>query len=663
MKKLLLPLLAVCALGAKAQYSQSFSTGTLTYNTNTVGDIPANMIQLKNTPHAYNAAVSVFASPNNTKAFLIAKLTNGDTVAVASSYFTSALRADNWLITPQFSGITANTMLVWDDLSSDPTYPDSVEVRITTSTSANPTAADFTTVVMPLTIAGNNGDWATKAVSLAAYAGQTIRVGFHHLANDGYYLFMDDIRTVEVTTQRDIAVEKIFVPKYNEGTLNIKATVRSFGSQPVTSFRLNYKIGSGATVSQTFTTPMSYLSRATVNFSAPASMTASGNVEVWVDQINSAADQVASNNMLQRMSYYIANKPQKNVLIEEFTGAWCQYCPDGQTKMMAVINAIPGTIGASIHNQDAMVNTDAQVIDQTYATGYPSGLIDRFMFENQSDVATNRGDWMSLTQQRKASPVPVKVTFTSKSYNAATRQLSVTVKADFVAAVAGDYRIGLMVIEDDVYNSNNVTGWTQVNAYNGDASSEWYQKGAQITGFKHKHVVEAMLGGPWGEAGVIPASVTAGQSFTKTFTWTVPAKLGAPGTIYRWNENNMHIIGYVSEYDAADVNNRPILNSGEASLVQPLSINNAPSIVTSVKLYPNPASDVVTLEMDIEKAQRVELAVINSIGQVVYTKGAAQLNAGSQSINIPVNNLPSGMYSLIIKTENGNVAQKFNVIK
>src|SRR5207237_6602960 len=110
-------------------------------------------------------------------------------------------------------------------------------------------------------------------------------------------------------------------------------------------------------------------------------------------------------------------------------------------------------------------------------------------------------------------------------------------------------------------------GWSQVNAYNTVNTSEWYQKGNPIVGFKHNHVLEAMLGGTWGEAGVIPATVTSGQSFTKTFTWTIPAQSNGP--IHRYVADSMHIVGYVSEYDADDTK-RPILNAEETSLVWPL---------------------------------------------------------------------------------------------
>jgi len=346
------------------------------------------------------------------------------------------------------------------------------------------------------------------------------------------------------------------------------------------------------------------------------------------------------------------------VLIEEFTGAWCQYCPDGQTVLNAVTAADPSVFGASIHNSDAMVNVDAKNIDDAYAQGYPGGLIDRFKFPAQSTVATDRTDWPALAAERKTHPVPVRVTIEQKSFNSATRELSVTLKAEFVSDVKGDFRFGAIVTENDVYNSGDVVGWSQVNFYNTQTGSEWYQKGNPIIGFKHQHVVEAMLGGAWGETGTIPANITAGQSFTKTFTYTIPAVSAGP--IYRYNENNMNVIGLVTDYNE-DPNDRAILNSAEASLT--LGVGNISSNVDAVTVYPNPATDHVTLELGLSAKTKVGLTVYDATGRVVYQKSASELNAGTQLLDISTRNLVPGVYNLTIQTEGGSTTRRFTVLK
>lgn len=40
---------------------------------------------------------------------------------------------------------------------------------------------------------------------------------------------------------------------------------------------------------------------------------------------------------------------QKYVVLEDVTGAWCQYCPDGTVKQEAVLAMNPTAIGAALH--------------------------------------------------------------------------------------------------------------------------------------------------------------------------------------------------------------------------------------------------------------------------------------------------------------------------
>ncbi|MBS1783285.1 MAG: choice-of-anchor J domain-containing protein [Bacteroidetes bacterium] len=650
MKKLLLlsALTGVLCSDVVAQpFTETFNSG-----------IPATWLMIKNDNNvpssSFNATI---VSKLTTQAWMAWPRAAGDSCALTTSWFTSPGTADRWLITPSFQVTDTNMVLSWEDYAADSTVADSLQVLL--SPTAGTTAAAFTTTLYNST--GSFGGFMKKGIALRSYLGQTIRIAFRDNSYDKYILMVDNVGAVVAPAAKDMAVVALPLIKYSNGAnFTIKARVQSLGAQNVTSFRLNYKIGSGPTVTQTFTNPLSYQGTATIAFTTQASVTTSSNISVWVDQVNGSADQNPANDMMQKMVYYIANQPPKNVLLEEFTGAWCQYCPDGLTVMKQVFANVPGSIGTAIHNQDAMVNTDAQVIDQTYSVGYPSGLIDRYLYDGQATVATNRGDWQTLAAQRRGHPVPAKVSFVSKTYNAATRQLSVTIKADFVATVAGDYRLGLIITEDNVYNSSNVTGWSQVNAYNTQSGSEWYQLGNPMIGFKHQHVVEAMLGGSWGDAGIIPTNVSSGQSFTKTYTYTIPATLSGP--IYRWNENNMHIVAYVSEYDA-NPTARPILNSAETHLLWPLSVNNISSGINATKVYPNPAKDQATLSIMLAEQSKVTVYVYDAIGKMVFEKPAVSLPSGENNININTNSLATGMYTIKILTEKGAATETLSVIK
>jgi hypothetical protein len=69
----------------------------------------------------------------------------------------------------------------------------------------------------------------------------------------------------------------------------------------------------------------------------------------------------------------------------------------------------------------------------------------------------------------------------------------------------------------------------------------------------------------------------------------------------------------------------------------------------SLTIYPNPATDIITIETD-EQVTNVEL--FSSIGQKINVTTNAK-----QQINI--SDLAAGAYSLIIHTTNGNVQKRF----
>lgn len=658
--KLLIAAALVVCTGVSAQYNQTFNSCPLVYNGGTVGDIPPDMIQLKNNALTYAATAFMFAAPNNNKGFMVLDLPGaGNQVAIASSEFSPAGRSDNWLITPPVSGITPNMILTWKELSLSDSYPDSLEVLVTTSTSPTPGPADFTGVILPHTRAGNGFDWRSRSVYLGGYAGQTIRIAFHHKAYDGFRMMLDDINTYTVTDLRDIAVTAIDVPKYNDGPLTISADVKSFGAVNVTSFRLNYQVGSGPVETQTFTNALNYLETARVTFAQPAN-NPTGMVRVWVDQVSGNTDEYAFNNEKQAPTFYIANKPARNVLAELCTGTWCPACPGGATILRQLLATDPSIIGIAIHKSDSMENADAKFVASTFTHVYPYIMIDRAAKDTYvQGLSVSQAEAVA----HKNAPVPVAVSITNKTYNAATRQFSVTVRADFTTAVAGDFRIGAILTEDSVSGPSTPggnNGWNQANSDDYDPSSEWYQKGNPILGYKHLHVVEAMLGGTWGEAGVIPDTTVAGQSYTKTFTYTLPAEQTGP--VYRWNANNMHVVAYVAEYDA-DKAKRPVLNAAAADLADPLGIGNTAAVVERTFVYPNPAMTHVTLGIQLKEATQVGITVSDVAGRTVYTKGSNRLAAGEHRLDIPTAGLATGIYQIRIQTGKGSAAERFSVLK
>lgn len=335
---------------------------------------------------------------------------------------------------------------------------------------------------------------------------------------------------------------------------------------------------------------------------------------------------------------------QKKVLIEENTGAWCQFCPDGAVQVDNLMNLYPGLVyTTAIHNGDAMTNPSASAIEGAFPpSGFPAGMVDRKSWPGQSNVPVSRTQWASYTVQQLLGTTPVNVSMNAL-YDATSRLSTVTVTANFTQPAAGNMKINLFYSENQVTGTGS--GYNQSNAYNNSAGHPYYQAGNPIVGFEHNHVLRYTAGPVHGVAGIIPSSVTAGSSYSNTFSYTLPAS---------FDETKMKIIGVV----IADDNS--IMNVEEGDLSGFTSIEDNVNLSIG-NLYPNPASNFVTVEYNLKNSSNVELRIYNALGQVVSTLKDKQEAAGNHTETFDLN-LTDGMYFLNINTDQATFTRKLNVV-
>ena len=68
----------------------------------------------------------------------------------------------------------------------------------------------------------------------------------------------------------------------------------------------------------------------------------------------------------------------------------------------------------------------------------------------------------------------------------------------------------------------------------------------------------------------------------------------------------------------------------------------------------------MTVELQLGMSQKVEMDLVNMLGQIVYTAEADQ-SAGVSKVNINTASLPRGVYLLMVKTPNGNQVRKIEL--
>jgi hypothetical protein len=80
-----------------------------------------------------------------------------------------------------------------------------------------------------------------------------------------------------------------------------------------------------------------------------------------------------------------------------------------------------------------------------------------------------------------------------------------------------------------------------------------------------------------------------------------------------------------------------------------------------IQLYPNPASTFANVMIKNDNERFYTIKILNTLGQVLYTSSIEVLNE-TKVINLPVANLPSGIYSIII-TDDGNEQKVIKMTK
>lgn len=84
---------------------------------------------------------------------------------------------------------------------------------------------------------------------------------------------------------------------------------------------------------------------------------------------------------------------------------------------------------------------------------------------------------------------------------------------------------------------------------------------------------------------------------------------------------------------------------------------NVSNDATGISVYPNPATNFVTVELQLGNPQDVEINLLNMLGQIVYSSKTTQ-TTGISKVNINSEFLPRGIYLLQVKTLNGVLVRK-----
>jgi len=538
------------------------------------------------------------------------------------------------------------------------------------------------TVISTLSANAQNW-WEPRYISLASVGGMpNVMLGFRYKDNTGWlYGFGIDNVSVFNPPADDLGLSAISPmtgsnQNYSaaSGTQTMTGTVFNYGSAAVTSYNINYVFNGGAVVTNTIS-GVSIAPFTSATFTDPSAITLPATlgaypVRMWVSLTGdaNATNDTSAHDTLNVVSFL----PKKRLMFEEATGAWCGWCVRGIVFMDSLNRAYPDGVNiVSVHNGDSMTlnNASATAYDGLIGgmvPGFPNMVIDRNIISDPSDCFT---DYANHSNDFGYADLGLIA-------NIAGGTITAKVEVKPAQNLTGDYRLEVVVEENDVTYGSGGPGpanmWIQHNYYAvggaGNATPmqtigyDFNTLPSDIPNVHFPFVARTTLPAslsstPNGVSGSLPGTMTAGS----LYNWTSPAitmQTGYDG----WNPANLVVIALLLDNTAGSPTFGHILNSIKSKGLL-TGVSNVSAGVQNLQVYPNPANNDAHVRFELADATTVNFSVYDMTGREVFTAPAEAMSAGGHQINFTTNELASGVYNVMVRTENGTLSQRLSVVK
>jgi hypothetical protein len=334
-----------------------------------------------------------------------------------------------------------------------------------------------------------------------------------------------------------------------------------------------------------------------------------------------------------------AQTPKKESigLVNKISGTWCGPCGTWGWEMAEeLITQTSGKalyvgifVGQDSYGNDKFKNSTGSTLEGPFSTPAFGGVPDFGANAIGRMVSTPEG-YVNTTQSKSniitainnfaattplASPAStMKVTGNTVTANA---------KVQFWSAATGEYYLAAYLIEDGAMNLQN--------GQSGTVAHHGVMRGSMSAGM------------PWGEQ-IAMGSIPANQTYSKTFTFTVAADAN-------WDKTKFKIYTVIWKKNGSSYE---FVNAAKHSAATGIE-----SIASTedVSIFPNPASDKAILAITAVSAMDINIQVTDVTGRSVYAS-ENKVVKGSNSFDLPISQLTSGVYNVTINSKDGKMNQR-----
>lgn len=329
----------------------------------------------------------------------------------------------------------------------------------------------------------------------------------------------------------------------------------------------------------------------------------------------------------------------KAVIAEEGTGTWCPWCVRGTVFMEKLSTDYAGFfIGIAVHNSDPMTVTEYDSGLGGLISGYPSGLVDRGPVYDPSQF--------EIPFLERIQIAPKALIVNGANWDSGSRILQVSTTTTFQETVSGNYKIALVLAEDDVTGTGST--WAQSNAYAGGSNGvmggfEDLPNPVPANQMSYDHVARVISPSFEGFSSAFTGMMNSGNISTHNFSFTLPSE---------WDENSMHIIAMVIAPDgtidnAASVNITEAVQNGFVNGTQVVGITSLSSTDEAFTIYPVPSRNECYMNIHLQNNSEFAIEIYNSEGKIMAAKDYGTIS-GELILPINTSEWPGGIYNVRI---------------
>ena len=345
---------------------------------------------------------------------------------------------------------------------------------------------------------------------------------------------------------------------------------------------------------------------------------------------------------LNAQNFVTTTPTNRNAILEEFTGSYCQYCPEGHMLAKELAATNPDKIfivnlHAGGYATSNFITADADAIHSGFiVNSFPSGLVNR-----TTEKSLSRNEWGANLQQQLGQVAECNVAG-QVTIDKQTRKATVTVEV--------------------YYTSNSTSETNYLNVVMLQDNIDSYQAGADanpsqiVNGqYRHMHVFRDAITPALGES-ISPT--TAGTLITKTYTYDIPQTIG-----FNVNLDNIEFLAFVTEKhqtsSTGGTATRPILNANRLHTLFVTNDDIHPSIVSmgvsaNISCSNYKVIDVVVNNSGVKELTSLKFEVSVDNGEAVTRTWEGSIPK-YETLNVELDvNIPTGMHNVNVKIVEAN---------